>query len=71
MHLLRGNAVAQLKITLIRSGIGNPRRHKAVLTGLGLTKLHKTVIREDRPEIRGMIRKVQHLVQVDEIDEGR
>jgi large subunit ribosomal protein L30 len=71
MHLLRGNAVAQLKITLIRSGIGTPRRHKAVLTGLGLTKLHKTVIREDRPEIRGMIRKVQHLVQVDEIDEGR
>jgi large subunit ribosomal protein L30 len=62
--------VAQLKITLIRSGIGSPQRQKAVLTGLGLTKLHKAVIREDRPEIRGMIRKVQHLVQVDEIAEG-
>jgi large subunit ribosomal protein L30 len=59
--------MAQLKITLIRSGIGSPRKNKAVLFGLGLTKLHKTVIREDRPEIRGMIRKIQHLVQVAEI----
>jgi len=63
--------VAKLKITLIHSGIGRPRKHKEVLTGLGLTKLHKTVIREDRPEIRGMIRKVQHLVHVDEIAEGQ
>jgi large subunit ribosomal protein L30 len=63
--------VAQLKITLVRSGIGSPRKHKAVLTGLGLTKLHKTVIREDRPEILGMIRKIRHLVQVAEIVEER
>jgi large subunit ribosomal protein L30 len=62
--------VAQLKITLIRSGIGSSKRHKAVLVGLGLTKLNKTVFREDRPEVRGMIRKVQHLVQIDEIPEG-
>jgi large subunit ribosomal protein L30 len=39
--------------------------------GLGLTKLHKTVIREDRPEIQGMIRKVRHLVYVEEIPEGQ
>jgi large subunit ribosomal protein L30 len=71
VYLLRDEAVAQLKITLIRSGIGSPRKHKEVLTGLGLTKLHKTVIREDCPEIRGMIQKVQHLIQVDEIAEGR
>jgi large subunit ribosomal protein L30 len=63
--------VAQLKITLVRSSIGRPRKHKEVLIGLGLTKLYKTVIREDRPEIRGMIRKVQHLIQVDQIAEGR
>jgi len=63
--------VAQLKITLIRSGIGSPQSLKEALTGLGLTKLQKTVIREDRPEIRGMIRKVQHLIRVDEITEGR
>ena len=64
--------MAHLKITLIRSGIGRPRKHKEVLIGLGLTKLHKTVIREDRPEVRGMIRKVSHLVHVDEIvEDGR
>ena len=62
--------MAQLKITLIRSGIGSPRKLKEALIGLGLRKLHKTVIREDRPEFRGMIRKVQHLVRVDEITEG-
>jgi large subunit ribosomal protein L30 len=63
--------VAQLKITLTRSGIGSPRKLKDALIGLGLTRLYKTVIRQDRPEIRGMIRKVQHLVVVDEIAEGR
>ena len=61
--------MAQLKITLIRSGIGSPRKLKATLTGLGLTKLYKSVFCQDRPEIRGMIRKVQHLVLVDEIAE--
>lgn len=59
--------MAQLKITLVRSGIGRPRKHKEVLIGLGLTKLHKTVIRQDRPEVRGMIQKVQHLLRVEEI----
>jgi large subunit ribosomal protein L30 len=63
--------VAQLKITLLRSGIGSPQRLKETLTALGLTKLHKAVIRADRPEIRGMIRKVQHLIRVDELTEGR
>ncbi len=61
----------QLKITLVRSGIGSPWKQKAVLRGLGLRKLYKAVVREDRPEIRGMIRKVQHLVQVDEIHKER
>ena len=59
--------MAQLKIMLLRSGIGRPGKHKKVLVGLGLTKLHKTVIREDRPEVRGMLHKVQHLVQVEEV----
>lgn len=59
--------MAQLKITLIRSGIGSPRRQRAILVGLGLTRLRKTVVREDRPEIRGMLRKIQHLIQVDEV----
>lgn len=63
--------MAQLKITLKHSGIGSPRTMRNALIGLGLTKLHKSVIRQDRPEIRGMIRKVQHLVLVDEIAERR
>lgn len=62
--------MARMKITLIRSGIGSSQKHRAVLIGLGLTKLHKTVIREDRPEVQGMLRKVQHLVRVDTIVEG-
>jgi large subunit ribosomal protein L30 len=51
--------VAQLEITLVRSGIGSSKRHKAVLVGLGLRRLHKTVVREDRPEVRGMLYKVR------------
>ena len=64
--------MAELKITLVRSGIGRPRKHKEVLIGLGLTKLHKTVIHTDCPETRGMIRKVSHLIRVEEIaEDGR
>ena len=62
--------MVQLRITLVRSGIGSPQKLKETLTGMGLTKLHKTVIRQDRPEIRGMIRKIQQLVRVDAIAEG-
>jgi len=54
----------QLKITLIKSMIGKPEKLKVVLKGLGLTKLKKTVVLNDTPEIQGMIRKVAHLVSV-------
>ena len=57
----------KLKITLVRSGIARPGKHKVVLIGLGLKKLNKAVIRLDTPEIRGMINKVSHLVQVEEV----
>jgi len=57
----------KLKITLVRSGIARPGKHKVVLIGLGLKKLNKAVIRHDTPEIRGMINKVSHLVQVEEV----
>ncbi|HEU0264211.1 MAG TPA: 50S ribosomal protein L30 [Geobacterales bacterium] len=57
---------AELKITLIKSAIGRPEKHRTVLAGMGLTKTHKQVTLKDTPEIRGMIRKVSHLVQVDE-----
>lgn len=57
---------AQLKIKLIRSHIGRPPAQRAVLNGLGLSKVNKTVLLNDTPEIRGMIRKVEHLVKVEE-----
>lgn len=57
----------QLKITLVKSGIARPGKHKVVLIGLGLKKLNKSVIREDTPQIRGMINKISHLVQVEEV----
>jgi large subunit ribosomal protein L30 len=56
-----------LKITLVKSGIARPGKHKVVLIGLGLKKLNKSVIRQDTPEIRGMINKVSHLIQVEEV----
>jgi large subunit ribosomal protein L30 len=55
----------KLKITLVKSSIARPGKHKAVLQGLGLRKLNGTVIRPDTPEIWGMINKVHHLVQVE------
>jgi large subunit ribosomal protein L30 len=57
---------AQLKIKLVRSHIGRPPAQKAVLNGLGLSKVNKTVVLNDTPEIRGMIRKVEHLVKLEE-----
>lgn len=57
-----------LKITLKRSAVNRPQDQKATLVGLGLNKLHKTIIRKDTPEIRGMVKKVIHLLSVEEID---
>jgi large subunit ribosomal protein L30 len=54
-----------LKITQIRSAIGQTERQRATLRGLGLTRMGKTVLRSDTAPIRGMITKVQHLVRVE------
>ena len=56
----------QLKVTLVRSGINRPRDQKDTIRGLGLTRMNKTVTLNDTPSIRGMIRKVQHMVTVTE-----
>ncbi len=62
-----GKAMAnQLKVTLKKSMIGSTEKIRATLIGLGLTKTNKTIVRQDTPQIRGMIRKVQHLVVVEE-----
>ncbi len=59
----------KLKITLVKSPIGYSWDQKDTVKRLGLRKLHQTVIKEDIPQIRGMIRKVKHLLKVEEIDE--
>jgi large subunit ribosomal protein L30 len=60
-----------VKVTLVRSMIGRPERHRQVLRGMGLTRLNKTVELKDTPEIRGMINKVSHLVSTEEkVDEA-
>ncbi|MEI6214767.1 MAG: 50S ribosomal protein L30 [Desulfuromonadales bacterium] len=56
---------SMLKITLVKSIICTPKKHRDVVAGLGLTKLNKTVQRVDTPQIRGMINKVSHLLSVE------
>jgi large subunit ribosomal protein L30 len=55
----------KLKVTLVRSTIDRPEKQKATVRGLGLRRLHHTVVLEDSESIRGMIMKVQHLVDVE------
>ena len=55
-----------VKVKLIKSYIGSPRKIRATLIGLGLTRMHKTIIRKNTPEIQGMLNKVQHLIVVEE-----
>jgi large subunit ribosomal protein L30 len=55
-----------IKITQVKSGLDSTQKVRATLVGLGLTKMNKTVIRKNTPEIRGMLNKVLHLVRVEE-----
>ncbi|NLB08028.1 MAG: 50S ribosomal protein L30 [Desulfobulbaceae bacterium] len=55
-----------LTYTQVKSAIGSTQTIRATLTGLGLTKLYKTVTRKNTPELRGMLNKVQHLVKMEE-----
>jgi large subunit ribosomal protein L30 len=55
----------KLKVTLIRSGVNRPYDQKATILGLGLKKMHASKILNDTAAIRGMIRKVSHLVKVE------
>jgi large subunit ribosomal protein L30 len=59
-------ANATIKITLKKSTIGKPPKQKKIVKGLGLTKLNQTVERPNTREIRGMVKKVIHLVEVEE-----
>ena len=59
----------RLKVTQIRSGIGQHQNQRETLRTLGLKRIHDVVVKEDRPEIRGMINTVTHLVTVEEVTE--
>ena len=61
--------MAKLYITLVKSGIGGARDQKRTLRALGLRRLHQTVEHDDSPSIRGMVAKVQHLLNVEEKEE--
>ena len=58
--------MAKLKITQTRSQIGQTERHRGTLRALGLGKIGRTTEREDSPETLGMLRKVRHLVKVED-----
>jgi large subunit ribosomal protein L30 len=60
--------MSRLKVTQVRSVIDRPQDQKDTVRRLGLRRMHDTVVKEDRPEIRGMIAKVRHLVAVEEVD---
>ena len=60
--------MARLKVTQIKSGIGGKQNQRQTLRTLGLKRIHDTVVKEDRPEIRGMVATVTHLVTVEEVD---
>ena len=55
-----------LRVTLVRSPIGYTKDQRATARALGLRRLHKTVEHKDNPAVRGMIRKIIHLVQIEE-----
>jgi large subunit ribosomal protein L30 len=60
--------MARLKITQTRSGIGRKANQRQTLRSLGLKRIHDVVVKEDRPEIRGMVQTVTHLVSVEEVE---
>ena len=57
----------QIKVTQIKSGIGTKPNQRQTLRSLGLKRVHDSVVQEDRPEIRGMVATVPHLVRVEEV----
>jgi large subunit ribosomal protein L30 len=61
--------MAQLKVTQVRSTIGTKRNHRESLRTLGLRKIRQFTVREDTPEVRGLIHAVRHLVTVEEVND--
>ena len=61
-------AKRDLSITLVRSLIGYPQRQRETAKGLGLRKINSQVVRPDRPEIRGLVARISHLVKVEVVE---
>ena len=59
--------MAQLKVTQIKSKIGTKQNHRDSLRTLGLRKIRQSVVRDDTPQVRGLIHAVRHLVTVEEV----
>ncbi len=59
-----------LEITLVKSPIGRPPKHRLTVRTLGLTKLNKTVRLKETPAVAGMVNQVRHLLQVRRLPEG-
>ena len=60
--------MADLKLTQVKSSIGTKPEHRGTLRALGLGRIGKTHTLPDRPEIRGMIARVPHLITIEEVD---
>jgi large subunit ribosomal protein L30 len=60
--------VTRLKVTQVRSVIDRPKDQKDTVRRLGLHRIRDSVIKDDRPDVRGMLAKVRHLVSVEEVD---
>jgi large subunit ribosomal protein L30 len=60
--------MARLKVTQVRSVIGSKQNQRNTLRTLGLKRINDAVVKEDRPEIRGMIATVNHLVKIEEVE---
>lgn len=60
--------MGDLKVTQVKSAIGSKPKHKGTLRALGLGRIGKTNVLPDRPEIRGMIARVPHLIEVGDAD---
>ncbi len=63
----QGERPKTLRITLVRSPLGNTQRHKETVRALGLRHIRQTIERPDSPAVRGMLAKVAHMVKVEEI----
>lgn len=60
--------MAQLRVTQVKSKIGAKENQRETLRTLGLRKIRQSVVREDSPQVRGLIHTVRHLVAVEEVD---